>query len=166
MILKGERFPHKENPDSEITAVLPANLPSGALASSPWLMTRPLLSCWRISCITLRHTYQSQPISTFHMCDRLKETLLGLAFSEVKKILCAEQKLGSCLIFSTMSDLGFCRAPSHPSAENILYLNGENRGIVNNLCFPATIAPSYAPPGQVQDYQITCLCPNPGNLIL
>lgn len=51
---------------------------------------------------------------------------------------------------SILAELSYCRAPSHPSAENILYLNGENRGIVNNLCFPATVASSYAPPGQVR----------------
>jgi hypothetical protein len=31
----------------------------------------------------------------------------------------------------------------------ILYLNGEGEGIVNNMCFPSEVSPSYAPPGQV-----------------
>ncbi|GIL82041.1 hypothetical protein Vretimale_1587 [Volvox reticuliferus] len=42
----------------------------------------------------------------------------------------------------------YFRAPKPPSSENILYLNGEDGGIVNNCCFPSTVAPSYAPPGQ------------------
>lgn len=41
------------------------------------------------------------------------------------------------------------RAPAPPRQENILYLNGERGGLVNNCCFPSTIAPSYAPPGRV-----------------
>ncbi|GFR40131.1 hypothetical protein Agub_g687, partial [Astrephomene gubernaculifera] len=53
-------------------------------------------------------------------------------------------------------------APQPPSPEAILYLNGEGgqqQGreeggegaaplLVNNCCFPSTVAPSYAPPGQ------------------
>lgn len=39
-------------------------------------------------------------------------------------------------------------APAPPSTAPILYLNGEDDGIVNNCCFPSTVAPSYAPPGQ------------------
>jgi phytoene dehydrogenase-like protein len=40
-----------------------------------------------------------------------------------------------------------------PSNEAILYLNGELSGpqdqaLVNNCCFPSTVAPSYAPPGR------------------
>eukprot|EP00898_Chlorokybus_atmophyticus_P003965 jgi/Chlat1/456/Chrsp103S00974 len=35
-----------------------------------------------------------------------------------------------------------------PRSENILYLNGEGRGIVNNMCFPSCVASSYAPPGK------------------
>ncbi len=41
------------------------------------------------------------------------------------------------------------RAPRAPSGLNILYLNGTDSGIVNNACFPSTVAPSYAPTGQV-----------------
>lgn len=44
-----------------------------------------------------------------------------------------------CLYFS---------APTPPSPEPMLYLNGESSGLVNNCCFPSTVAPSYAPPGQ------------------
>ncbi len=47
----------------------------------------------------------------------------------------------------------YFRAPKPPSPENILYLNGEDGGIVNNCCFPSTVAPSYAPPGQVRAAQ-------------
>lgn len=42
-----------------------------------------------------------------------------------------------------------CRAARPPREENILYLNGENSGLVNNACFPSTVAPSYAPASQV-----------------
>lgn len=28
----------------------------------------------------------------------------------------------------------------------MLYLNGEGRGIINNMCFPSTVSTSYAPP--------------------
>ncbi|KAK9836272.1 hypothetical protein WJX81_001340 [Elliptochloris bilobata] len=41
----------------------------------------------------------------------------------------------------------YFRAPAAPS-EPILYLNGEPGGMVNNACFPSSVAPSYAPPGQ------------------
>jgi hypothetical protein len=43
----------------------------------------------------------------------------------------------------------YFRAPSAPFPDNVLYLNGEGAGVVNNACFPSTVAPSYAPPGQV-----------------
>lgn len=42
----------------------------------------------------------------------------------------------------------YFKAPKAPRDENILYLNGEGRGLVNNCCVPSTVAPSYAPPGQ------------------
>lgn len=42
----------------------------------------------------------------------------------------------------------YFKAPRHPSEEALLYLNGEGTGIVNNCCFPATVQPSYAPPGK------------------
>lgn len=45
----------------------------------------------------------------------------------------------SCLYFA---------ADSLPSNLPILYLNGERDGIINNLCFPTTIAPTYAPAQQ------------------
>ncbi|EFJ49392.1 hypothetical protein VOLCADRAFT_80651 [Volvox carteri f. nagariensis] len=51
-----------------------------------------------------------------------------------------EPGVGTCCVYF--------RAPKPPSSENILYLNGEDDGIVNNCCFPSTVAPSYAPPGQ------------------
>ncbi|KAL4435625.1 hypothetical protein ABPG77_002588 [Micractinium sp. CCAP 211/92] len=36
--------------------------------------------------------------------------------------------------------------PARPG--NTLYLDGEGGGIVNNMCFPSEVAPSYAPAGQ------------------
>ena len=42
------------------------------------------------------------------------------------------------------------RAPKAPRTEPILYLNGARSGLVNNACFPSTVAPSYAPAGQVR----------------
>ncbi|CAI6003299.1 unnamed protein product [Closterium sp. NIES-65] len=35
-----------------------------------------------------------------------------------------------------------------PISEPILFLNGSGSGIVNNLCFPSVVSPSYAPPGK------------------
>lgn len=52
-----------------------------------------------------------------------------------------EQGVGTCNLYF--------KAPNPPSNEPILYLNGTDDGIVNNCCFPSTVAPSYAPPGQV-----------------
>lgn len=40
------------------------------------------------------------------------------------------------------------KAPNN--GENILYLNGERQGLVNNCCFPSTVSSSYAPPGEVR----------------
>eukprot|EP00667_Euglena_gracilis_P007820 EG_transcript_7910 len=33
-------------------------------------------------------------------------------------------------------------------AEPILYLDGEGKRLVNNMCFPSVVAPTYAPPGK------------------
>jgi phytoene dehydrogenase-like protein len=38
-------------------------------------------------------------------------------------------------------------AEQPPVDEPILVLNGEGRGLVNNLCVPSLVAPAYAPPG-------------------
>jgi hypothetical protein len=35
-----------------------------------------------------------------------------------------------------------------------LYLNGTEKGIVNNCCFPSTVAPAYAPAGKVSFCEI------------
>ena len=35
-----------------------------------------------------------------------------------------------------------------PIHEATLVLNGESRGVINNLCFPSFAQPSYAPPGK------------------
>lgn len=35
-----------------------------------------------------------------------------------------------------------------PLKEPILILNGEGKGLVNNLCVPSNVSPSYAPPGK------------------
>ena len=48
-----------------------------------------------------------------------------------------------------------CSAPRPPREENVLYLNGESSGLVNNACFPSTVAPSYASAGQAS------YCPSP-----
>ena len=42
----------------------------------------------------------------------------------------------------------YFRAPRAPTADPVLFLNGEDEGIVNNCCFPSNVQPSYAPPGQ------------------
>ncbi len=52
-----------------------------------------------------------------------------------------------------------CRAPRPPREENVLYLNGESSGLVNNACFPSTVAPSYAPAGQASS-GISCYVPS------
>lgn len=39
-------------------------------------------------------------------------------------------------------------APEDPVGGPLLVLNGEGDGIVNNLCVPSAVAPSYAPPGR------------------
>ncbi|KAG2482905.1 hypothetical protein HYH03_018187 [Edaphochlamys debaryana] len=51
-----------------------------------------------------------------------------------------EPGVGTCCLYF--------KAAKPPSPEPILYLNGQEGGIVNNCCFPSTVAPSYAPPGQ------------------
>lgn len=38
-------------------------------------------------------------------------------------------------------------AEASPVDEPVLVLNGEGEGVVNNLCVPSAVAPSYAPPG-------------------
>ncbi len=39
-------------------------------------------------------------------------------------------------------------APNAPMAEPILVLNGEGQGMVNHICAPSNVAPSYAPEGR------------------
>lgn len=39
-------------------------------------------------------------------------------------------------------------ATKAPRTEPILYLDGDGGRLVNNCCFPSTVAPSYAPPGR------------------
>lgn len=39
-------------------------------------------------------------------------------------------------------------APAPPAPDAILYLNGTEEGMINNLCFPSTVAPGYAPEGR------------------
>lgn len=39
-------------------------------------------------------------------------------------------------------------APKAPHPEPILLLNGEGKGLVNNVCVPSNVAPNYAPDGQ------------------
>ncbi|KAK9815902.1 hypothetical protein WJX72_011660 [[Myrmecia] bisecta] len=64
--------------------------------------------------------------------------LLGGALDESPSK--AEAGVGTCNLYF--------RASAAPRDENILYLNGEDKGIVNNACFPSAVAPSYAPKGQ------------------
>lgn len=42
----------------------------------------------------------------------------------------------------------YYRAPQSPLSEAIIALNTSGEGLVNNLCVPSDIAPTYAPPGQ------------------
>jgi phytoene dehydrogenase-like protein len=44
----------------------------------------------------------------------------------------------TCLYFS---------APKDPVGSPVLFLNGDGSGLINNLCVPSTVAPSYAPVG-------------------
>lgn len=48
--------------------------------------------------------------------------------------------VGTCNLYFT--------APNPPVDENVLFLNGEGKGIVNNCCFPSSVSRSYAPEGQ------------------
>ncbi|KAF6255152.1 hypothetical protein COO60DRAFT_1272702 [Scenedesmus sp. NREL 46B-D3] len=52
----------------------------------------------------------------------------------------SEPGVGTCNLYF--------RAPQPPAPDNVLYLNGTGSGLVNNCCFPSTVAPSYAPAGQ------------------
>ncbi|GBF94145.1 hypothetical protein Rsub_07132 [Raphidocelis subcapitata] len=67
----------------------------------------------------------------------------------------AQRLLGAALKASPSKPEGgvgtcclYFRAPSPPSPDNVLYLNGDGTGIVNNACFPSTVSPTYAPAGQ------------------
>jgi phytoene dehydrogenase-like protein len=68
------------------------------------------------------------------------ERLLGsLNASQPSK---SEQGVGtSCLYFRSS-------APPPNNGAPMLYLNGQDEGIVNNCCWPSTVSSSYAPPGQ------------------
>ncbi|GAQ89034.1 Amine oxidase family protein [Klebsormidium nitens] len=39
-------------------------------------------------------------------------------------------------------------APSAPIEDPVLLLNGDGVGLINNMCFPSSVSPSYAPPGK------------------
>jgi hypothetical protein len=55
----------------------------------------------------------------------------------------------------------YFKAPAAPFPDNILYLDGTGKGLVNNCCFPSTVAPSYAPAGQVGHKNAVLLCLQP-----
>lgn len=38
----------------------------------------------------------------------------------------------------------------------MLYLNGDGGGVVNNVCFPSTVASTYAPAGKVRGTPLLC----------
>ncbi|KAL0037498.1 hypothetical protein WJX77_000310 [Trebouxia sp. C0004] len=42
----------------------------------------------------------------------------------------------------------YFKTSQKPPHGNVLYLNGTGSGLVNNACFPSSVAPSYAPSGQ------------------
>lgn len=70
------------------------------------------------------------------------ERLLGAAVAEGSRASRTPMAKGvgtACVYF---------RAPRAPTADPVLFLNGEDEGIVNNCCFPSNVQPSYAPPGQ------------------
>ena len=52
-------------------------------------------------------------------------------------------------VSKTLMLLCRCRTSQKPPHGNVLYLNGTGSGLVNNACFPSSVAPSYAPSGQV-----------------
>ncbi|CAI5462616.1 unnamed protein product [Closterium sp. Yama58-4] len=60
------------------------------------------------------------------------------AASNSSATACQEPRSTVCLYFASDSPA--------PVAEPILFLNGSGSGIVNNLCFPSVVSPSYAPP--------------------
>lgn len=49
-----------------------------------------------------------------------------------------------CLYFSSPSP----PSPDSNTPGNILFLNGEGKGIVNNMCLPSEVSSTYAPPGK------------------
>lgn len=67
------------------------------------------------------------------------------------------QGVGTCCLYFRQGDRhilytrhSFISALKAPmNGENVLYLNGDGDGIVNNCCFPSTVSSSYAPPGEV-----------------
>jgi phytoene dehydrogenase-like protein len=82
------------------------------------------------------------------------------------RLTTGERVEGSCVVVATdgpeaarltgaVSDPGsrsvvcvYFAAPEPPLREPILVLNGEGGGIVNNMCVPSIVQPSYAPAGQ------------------
>lgn len=75
--------------------------------------------------------------------------------------------VGTCCVYFSTDERKL------PSDENILYLDGEGRGVVNNACFPSTVAPRYAPAGRalvsastigthddLSDAQLEQVCPS------
>lgn len=65
--------------------------------------------------------------------------LLGPALAAAPSA--AAPGVGTCCLYFA--------APRPPLLGNVLYLDGEGKGLVNNLCFPSEVSPSYAPAGQV-----------------
>jgi len=52
----------------------------------------------------------------------------------------AADGVGTCCLYFT--------ADAPPSSDPMLYLNGDGGGVVNNVCFPSTVASTYAPAGK------------------
>jgi phytoene dehydrogenase-like protein len=49
--------------------------------------------------------------------------------------------VGTCCVYFR------CKASDAPPHGNVLYLDGDGQGIVNNACVPSAVAPEYAPDG-------------------
>jgi hypothetical protein len=68
---------------------------------------------------------------------------------EARRLLGAEatgaaggRGVGTCCVYFATDEADL------PGRENVLYLDGDGGHVVNNACFPSTVARSYAPPGK------------------
>ena len=116
------------------------------LAVNEGLFSEQLLTLtWPIRILAVKHSLTSN--------RRLSTCVWGQELHEVATPCHTQVNMTTQMSMTTTALKGShavcCRTSQTPPHGNVLYLNGQGSGLVNNACFPSAVAPLYAPSGQV-----------------